>query len=651
MKRRIAPITGVILGLFLMVLYVNCDRPAKFQEHRTSTTQNTVAGNPMVANKILDSVCAVITRCHSEITSAQCRSSVLAIKGFDAPLGLPSVFSTLASISQAEASGALQGTSAADSCQQAIESLSCLDPVAAKAFDASSADPFSGAVNLVTGPGCGAAVSPLTKLTCSERVFIRGVSNPILRPVASAAQGVVYSISPALPAGLELNTITGEISGAPSAVSPLSEYTLTGSGPGGSSSSVVKIKTADGYLVNDLGDASNAGGPTCAIESGACTLRAAIEAAMTASSPKVIVAPAGTVRLTSLAPLNISKPVEIYGDCENGTVVDGLGQTSIFSITAGPTTLDHLTVQNGYGQNQAGVGISISASTGTFEAKLSHVTVRNNKINGSNTGMSDGAGIHVFGQSASSQVILKLTDCVIADNSNLNGNFGGGVGLWTNTQAEIVNCTFSGNQSTSYGGGLSSRDGRVNISQSLFVNNIGGGEGGGIFIDHYASQAASIANVTFAGNTADAGGAIYIGGGGMTIKNTTFSGNRARASFYGGALAPQVAISVANSLFSDSLAAGVAMHCSGNHLITSRGHNLSDGAADDCSLIASGDLALSTPLLAPLRDNGGATLTMALLAGSSAFDNADPALCPALDQRGALRLAGGRCDIGAFEAQ
>ncbi len=55
------------------------------------------------------------------------------------------------------------------------------------------------------------------------------------------------------------------------------------------------------------------------------------------------------------------------------------------------------------------------------------------------------------------------------------------------------------------------------------------------------------------------------------------------------------------------------------------------------------------PKLAPLDDNGGPTLTMALLPGSPAIDAADPAAAPATDQRGIARPVGPAPDIGAFE--
>jgi hypothetical protein len=56
-------------------------------------------------------------------------------------------------------------------------------------------------------------------------------------------------------------------------------------------------------------------------------------------------------------------------------------------------------------------------------------------------------------------------------------------------------------------------------------------------------------------------------------------------------------------------------------------------------------------MLGPLQNNGGPTMTMALLAGSPAIGHADNALAPATDQRGVTRrdLAGELTDMGAFE--
>jgi hypothetical protein len=86
----------------------------------------------------------------------------------------------------------------------------------------------------------------------------------------------------------------------------------------------------------------------------------------------------------------------------------------------------------------------------------------------------------------------------------------------------------------------------------------------------------------------------------------------------------------------------------------SLGHNLIGATNGSSGFIAPGDLAGSSaspldPKLAPLADNGGPTLTMALLPGSPAIDAGDTAAAPPTDQRGFPRPAGLAADIGAFE--
>ena len=62
-----------------------------------------------------------------------------------------------------------------------------------------------------------------------------------------------------------------------------------------------------------------------------------------------------------------------------------------------------------------------------------------------------------------------------------------------------------------------------------------------------------------------------------------------------------------------------------------------------------GNIIGQDPLLGPLADNGGPTLTHALLTGSPAIDTADTSDFPDTDQRGVERPQGARPDIGAFE--
>ena len=84
-----------------------------------------------------------------------------------------------------------------------------------------------------------------------------------------------------------------------------------------------------------------------------------------------------------------------------------------------------------------------------------------------------------------------------------------------------------------------------------------------------------------------------------------------------------------------------AMESLGNNVIR-------DGS---CGALAASDVVVSDALLGPLADNGGPTMTHALLAGSPAIDAGDPATAPATDQRGVVRPQGTAPDAGAYEAE
>src|SRR5204862_989162 len=88
--------------------------------------------------------------------------------------------------------------------------------------------------------------------------------------------------------------------------------------------------------------------------------------------------------------------------------------------------------------------------------------------------------------------------------------------------------------------------------------------------------------------------------------------------------------------------------------VTSHGYNLSsdDGSGN---LNGPGDQINTDPLLGPLQNKGGPTLTHALLPGSPAIDAGNPNFTPPPfdDQRGPGfdRVVNGRIDKGSFEVQ
>jgi len=76
-------------------------------------------------------------------------------------------------------------------------------------------------------------------------VFTKGVAIAPDSPASSGGAVVSYAVSPALPAGLALNTTSGVISGTPTAVTAKASYTVTATNSGGSTSDSLAITVDD----------------------------------------------------------------------------------------------------------------------------------------------------------------------------------------------------------------------------------------------------------------------------------------------------------------------------------------------------------------------------------------------------------------------
>ena len=129
---------------------------------------------------------------------------------------------------------------------------------------------------LFSGCGHNGTPAPVTiNYANSSAAFVRGV--PITPDAPSGGAGATsYSVSPALPTGLILNSGTGILSGTPTAVAAQASYTVTATGSGGSITTTLTISVNDQpptqfsyaagtaiYIVNapiTENDPSNAGG-------------------------------------------------------------------------------------------------------------------------------------------------------------------------------------------------------------------------------------------------------------------------------------------------------------------------------------------------------------------------------------------------------
>jgi hypothetical protein len=344
----------------------------------------------------------------------------------------------------------------------------------------------------------------------------------------------------------------------------------------------------------------------CHTTAGTCSLRAAIMKANLLDDWVFIIVPEGVYKLT-IAPsggngddtgeLNLTAPspgqqVSILGAGADRTIIDGNHQDSVFTISPGRIVyISGVTIRKGVSYTSGG-GIR---NIGNLEISDSAIT--------DNTSNDNGGGIYNLGT-------LRVARTLI------DGNFaflnGGGIYNWGTLYT--VNDTLSGNSSVGDGGGVYS-DGQAFLYSTSIIGNVADvdgdttGKGGGVFaFATFSSARFVVVNTLVAGNIVNL----------SSVSNCT------------GAL----------ELYGFNRFGGVA-------------------AADQCFAGGNGLAAIGAVSLFSidtLQDNGGPTPTHALLSGSEAIDSTTAQGCidengAALttDQRGKLRVAGARCDVGAFE--
>lgn len=231
--------------------------------------------------------------------------------------------------------------------------------------------------------------------------------------------------------------------------------------------------------------------------------------------------------------------------------------------------------------------------------------------------------------------------------SDLYANMGTtqGGGLHNSFNATVQTTNFYDNQAGSGGGGgISSESGTVLVEETAVYNNSASGSGGGISHNVTAGvNSFTLINSTLSGNSAAGvgGGIRNAGVANTTLQNVTLANNTATVSGQSISLLAGT-LTTTNSIISTS---SVNANCSG--AINSQGYNIASDSS--CNLNGTADLPNTNPQLGALQNNGGSTLTHALLVGSPAIDSGDSGSCPATDQRGAARPFGSGCDRGAYE--
>jgi hypothetical protein len=259
---------------------------------------------------------------------------------------------------------------------------------------------------------------------------------------------------------------------------------------------------------------------------------------------------------------------------------------------------------------------------------------------------------------------LTLKNCVVSDNASNSG-----AGICNRGTLTLVNSTVNGNTADGIappgyeagdGGGIECERGRLMLINSTVSGNrsedtvphFDFGSGGGVLV--HINCTAVFTNSTISGNrAASAAGGVYVAGT-LRLVNSTISDNRASGEC--GGVYVRGHLDYVNTIIADNT--GKGGNCivggpggyQGKGSIGTNSNNLVGGGG--CEADYSGD-----PKLGPLADNGGDTLTHALLPGSPAIDVVPAISCTLpTDQRWALRpvvqtSADTPCDIGAFEVQ
>lgn len=346
-----------------------------------------------------------------------------------------------------------------------------------------------------------------------------------------------------------------------------------------------------------------------------CSLREAIGAANAAATDDIINFAAGLT--------NITLASSDTGDIE----IINNGALTITGPGANILTID------------GGAGINRIFYTNQANVAVSGVTLQGGNGAGElNTGL--GGAIYVF------KGTITLDSVVVQNNGGAAVESGGGIFLNLTTNSSIANSTFTGNSSLQCGG-------FTNVSGTLVI-----------------------VNTTVSGNSASFGGAAgggFCNGGGLTVRNSTVTDNSA-SSGSGGGVYNLASLFIGNTIISANTASAQP-EIRNESAVISEGNNLIGDFAGDATdtfnsityqtAAGTADILDTPPMLGALQNNGGATPTRALLAGSPAIEKGNNDLAfniltnTALttDQRGLARIVDGdgngtaTVDIGAFELQ
>jgi len=258
---------------------------------------------------------------------------------------------------------------------------------------------------------------------------------------------------------------------------------------------------------------------------------------------------------------------------------------------------------------------------------------------------------------AARQVQVTLEDMAIA---NVAGgpSSGDGGGLWNQEDLLIRRGEVRGFVGDAGGAIYNGASGHLTVDRSLMRDNEGN-LGGAVFNDGQFD----LINSTLSNNTAaDDGGAIFnsnLNSDPLAVANSTITQNDAADEGGGIFNATGADAAVDSTIVADNTAGGLLVDSgpnldgifAGDFTMVGSAPNGSFPVFNHYTLNGTNNLLATDPDLQPLADNGGATQTHALVAGSPAIDAGSNPENLDVDQRGEgfPRVKGPQADMGAFE--
>jgi CSLREA domain-containing protein len=329
----------------------------------------------------------------------------------------------------------------------------------------------------------------------------------------------------------------------------------------------------------------------------------------------------------------------LTGNASNGSFGPGIDNSfGTLNVTNSTITGNsgHIAIMNGSSARATFINSTVSNNIDGGLLNNGNLSMTGGLITGNTNG-----GLIANGTTA------LINGVTISNNSSNGGAFIGGGGISAGGSAvTVMNCVVTNNSTSGNGGGIRNSGGKLTLINTTISGNTSNGSGGGLASVDGGLADFNAINMTITGNRSNNGGGVFRESGSMKFKNSLIAGNfdliGTTPNDISGTLDPLSSFNLIGIGGSGGLTNGV-----NNNLV---------GVAD--------------ARLAPLANNGGPTLTHALLANSPALDAGDNCVTQAshcgepkfpqltTDQRGFNRLVDGpdadttvTVDIGAYETQ